>query len=42
MIMFSSIIENRIYIGVEFRQSLGMNFFQSLSAWNGVKIVQIM
>ena len=34
--------ENRIYIRGEFKESLGMNFFQSLSAWKGVQTVQIM
>ena len=28
--------ENRIYIRVEFRQSLGMNFFRPFSVWKGV------
>ena len=35
-------IENRIYIRGEFRESLGMNFFQSLLACKGVQSVQIM
>ena len=34
-------IENRIY-REELKESLGMNFFLSLSAWKGVQSVQIM
>ena len=35
-------IENRIHIREEFKESIGMIFFQSLSAWKGVQSVQIM